>query len=58
MLILTRRVGEMIAIGDDIQVVVLEVNGGQVRLGTVAPKSVKVMRPEAKVQQPKLASAC
>lgn len=57
MLILTRRVGETILIGDDIEVVVLEVKGGQARIGIAAPKHVNVMRPDAKVQLPKLAKA-
>ncbi|MBC7819205.1 MAG: carbon storage regulator CsrA [Planctomycetaceae bacterium] len=46
MLVLARRVGEEIVIGDDIRVTVLEVRGNQVRLGIVAPKSVRVLRQE------------
>ena len=46
MLILTRRVGEVIRIGDDISVTVLEVKGSQVRLGFSAPKDVAVHREE------------
>lgn len=46
MLVLARRVGEEIVIGDDIRVTVLEVRGGQVRLGIVAPKTVRVLRQE------------
>lgn len=57
MLILTRRVGEKLHIGDDITVTVVEVNGNQVRIGIAAPKDVRIMRPEAKVQLPKLAKA-
>lgn len=57
MLILTRRIGETILIGDEIEVVVLAVKGGQVRLGIVAPKDVQVMRPDAKVKLPPLARA-
>jgi len=46
MLILTRRVGEIIRIGPDIVVTVLGVNGSQVRLGVNAPKDVAVHREE------------
>lgn len=46
MLILTRRVGETIIIGDDVKVTVLAVNGNQVRLGIKAPKTVPVHREE------------
>jgi len=46
MLILTRRVGETLNIGENITVTVLAVNGNQVRLGTDAPKDVKVNRQE------------
>lgn len=46
MLVLTRRVGETIVIGDDIVVTVLEVRGDQVRIGVRAPRSVQVHREE------------
>lgn len=46
MLILTRRVGEMIWIGDDVKVAVLGVKGNQVRIGVEAPKDVAVHREE------------
>ena len=46
MLILTRRVGEKVMIGDEISVTVLRVKGNQVRLGVEAPKSVSVQREE------------
>ncbi len=46
MLVLTRRVGETIMIGDDIEIEVLEVRPGIVRLGVRAPKSVRVLRSE------------
>lgn len=46
MLILTRRIGETIVIGDDIKVNVLGIKGGQVRIGIDAPKDVSVHRSE------------
>ena len=46
MLVLTRKVGQSIVIGDGIEVVVLEVRGEQVRLGIRAPKDVAVHRKE------------
>lgn len=46
MLILTRKVGETIRIGDNIEVVVLGVKGNQVKIGTNAPKDVEVHREE------------
>ncbi len=46
MLILTRRVGETIKIGEDITVTVLGVKGNQVRVGVGAPRNVAVHREE------------
>lgn len=46
MLILTRKVGESITIGDDIKIQVLEVKGKQVRLGIRAPKKYSIHREE------------
>ena len=46
MLILTRRVGESIVVGDDIVLTVFEVRGDAVRIGIEAPRSVKVNRKE------------
>ena len=46
MLILTRRVGESIRIGEDVSVTVLGVKGNQVRLGIAAPRTVAVNRQE------------
>ncbi len=46
MLILTRRIGETIMIGDDVTVQVLQQTGNQVRLGISAPRDVEVHREE------------
>lgn len=48
MLILTRRIGEIITIGEDIEVQVLGIKGNQVRIGITAPKDVAVHREEVK----------
>ncbi|MBK8162585.1 MAG: carbon storage regulator CsrA [Gammaproteobacteria bacterium] len=55
MLILTRRVGETLVIGDDVTVTVLSVRGNQVRIGVNAPKNVTVHREEIyqRIQQEK-----
>jgi len=46
MLILTRRVGESLMIGDEVNVTVLGIKGNQVRIGVNAPKNVSVHREE------------
>jgi carbon storage regulator len=49
-LILTRRAGETLMIGDDISVTILGINGNQVRIGISAPKKVDVYREEIYVR--------
>jgi carbon storage regulator len=46
MLILTRRIDEVIRIGDDISIKVLDIDGHQIRIGIDAPKTVEVHREE------------
>lgn len=46
MLVLTRRVGEAVQIGNDITVRVLGINGNQIRLGFDAPKETNIVRTE------------
>jgi len=46
MLILTRRAGESLRIGDDVELTVMAVNGSQVRIGIKAPLNVRVDREE------------
>ncbi|MCP5416592.1 MAG: carbon storage regulator CsrA [Chromatiaceae bacterium] len=58
MLILTRRVGETLMIGDEVTVTVLGVKGNQVRIGVNAPRDVTVHREEIyeRIKQEQLAS--
>lgn len=59
MLVLTRRAGESIMIGDDVVITVLDVRGDQIRLGIRAPRSVAVHREEvyAELQEANRAAA-
>ncbi|MBM4304370.1 MAG: carbon storage regulator CsrA [Deltaproteobacteria bacterium] len=59
MLVLTRKLGEAIAIDDDIKIVVVQIKGGQVRLGIEAPHHTKIHREEIYIsiqEQNKLAA--
>lgn len=58
MLILTRRIGESLMIGDDVKVTVLNIQGGQVRIGVDAPKQIEIHREEIyrRIQTEKSAS--
>jgi len=46
MLVLSRKLGERILVGEDIEVVVLEIDGGRVKLGFTAPRYVAIFRAE------------
>lgn len=47
MLIISRKIGEIVNVGDDIKVVVLGREGNQIKLGFEAPKHMKILRDEA-----------
>ncbi len=59
MLLLTRKLGENIRIGDDVKITIVEVKGNHVKLGIDAPASVKVHREEIyeRIQQERRAQA-
>ena len=59
MLILTRKIGEGIILGDDIRIAVLEIRGKQIRIGIEAPSHVVVLREEIyqRVQEENLQAA-
>ncbi len=46
MLVLTRQIGEMLRIGDDVSMTILDVQGNQVRIGVNAPKDIAIHREE------------
>ncbi len=50
MLVLTRRLGEAITIGENIRIVVVDISGHQVKLGIDAPKEVEIYREELYVK--------
>lgn len=59
MLVLTRRIGERVLIGDDIEVTVLDVKGDSVRIGVQAPRTTRIQRAEivAAIEQENVAAA-
>lgn len=46
MLVLTRRLGESITIGDNVRLIIVEVDGNQVKLGIEAPREIEIYREE------------
>ena len=54
MLVLTRKAGQSIQIGEDITVQVLTSQNGQIRLGILAPKHISIQRDNAKNRQPRV----
>ena len=46
MLVLTRRLGESITIGDNIKIVVVDIDGNQIKIGIEAPREIEVYREE------------
>lgn len=46
MLVLTRKAGEAIFIGEDVKIVIVQIKGGQVQIGIEAPKTVHIKREE------------
>ena len=50
LLVLSRRIGEKILVGDDIEITVAAINGGQVKIGISAPKTMRVDREEVRAR--------
>lgn len=50
MLVLSRKVGETIWVGDDVEIVITEIKGDQIKLGIQAPKSVEIVRGELRTE--------
>ena len=48
MLVLSRKPGTQVLVGDNVRITILEIRGGQVKLGIEAPESVRVLREEAR----------
>jgi carbon storage regulator len=57
MLVIRRKSGEVLLIGRDVQIEVLEVTGSQVKLGVTAPKDVLILRKEAHITRQQNAAA-
>lgn len=59
MLVLTRKVGQSIAVGDDVRISIVEIRGRQVRLGVEAPDETPILRQEiyARIQEENLQAA-
>ena len=58
MLVLSRKVGEVIVVGDNIRITVVEIRGGKVRIGIVAPQDVIVDRQELHDKRKQWDSVC
>lgn len=50
MLVLSRKVGETIWVGDNVEIIITEIKGDQIKLGIQAPKSVEVVRGELRTE--------